>query len=319
MIKKAITYVVMSAVILPNIFSWLGNGNYRLSISNIGPNTSEDHYFFRTVSNENGYPQTGVSRLDLETGDDVTLFEVDNEASDRIKHLKPDGDTVSFVVDRAKSNPKYQEYFIDESGNSTLVAESEDELGVDGDAEVRSIYEDSTNYDYTMADGNTVNLNKTFGDENFYCTVGDRTYIIEAISVSQNKNADFSYVSDKNGVIYGFITVPENKLNENEMKISPSLMTESDIKKEILFSFDTASGDSKVLYESSKGRIIGFSDEAVYILNGKKVLKRDLSSGKSKKIGKISSYKNETLMVKWIGNNMIFYVKDGSVLGVITG
>lgn len=319
MIKKVITCAIMSAMIFLNLFSWLGGGNYRLSINEVGPNGSQDRYFFRTVSDEKGHPQTGISRIDLDSGEDVKIFEVENGASDRIKNVKVEGDTVSFVVDRAKSDPEYQEYFIDGSGKCELVSESDDEKDFDADAEIHSIYEDTTSYDYTLEDGSVASFSKTFGDENFYCTVGERTYILEAISQSQNKNADYSYMSDKNGVIYGFITVPETKLNEDKMKVSPSLLHESDIKKEILFSFDTSTGDSKVLYEGSKGRIVGFSDEAVYLLKGRAVSRITISSGKSKKIGKIVSYKDDVIMVKWIGSKVVFYGKDGTVLGIING
>lgn len=343
----------LSFTILTGCGSIGGNSVTKLSIDTLGPAGDDSRYVVRRIGDKDGYPYTGIARLDVNTGEDEVLFQVDNSASDRIMWPYVDGDHACFIVDAVKATPEYSAYFLNVyDGTCQKIFETDEDLSFavidgemfldegkdnrykvnmstgelemfpleEGDIQVRSIYEEKTELKYKMTSGEKAVIKTTFGDPAITCSVEGKELSLDSISTDEYKYASMSreYMSDKDGLFYGVLTIPRKQLKERDMKVSPSSMSMSDVKKEVLYSVDTKTGENKVLYEGSE-RVIGYNEHYVYLLDGQKVKRLNMDTGKSSTLGRIKSYAHSLdIVVKWTDNTLVIYdLQTGEVLGCL--
>ena len=196
-------------------------------------------------------------------------------------------------------------------------ASDEQETDSSGDGNnVHSLYEDEQTIEHEMEDGSIVTLNKIFGEKDFTCTVGDNTYRIDAISRDDCKYAKITNLHDEDGVIYGMLTVPKYSISERNMKVITSSF---DIKEEVVFGFDTATGESEYIYCSKGGRIVGYNHDTLYIMKGRKIREytrvnvRFARSGNDLNLGW-----NRKIAVEWIGKRADVYNSEtGEMIGTL--
>ncbi|RKM56528.1 hypothetical protein D6853_07000 [Butyrivibrio sp. X503] len=357
-ITKIITVLVVVSVAISALVGCSYNDPWRrIAVTQLGPNDENLQYVYRVVKGEK-YPGTVIVGTDVESGEDTKLFEVENTESDRIHEVVECRGGVLFTLSRPYANTKYSLNYLsfnrdfqnidmqtlyasefnlilrEKDGEISLIENydqkfvisygthdmSWDEMQESDKIEEHSLYDDIPERSYIMNDGMEVVLKKNFGEENYTGVVGDNTYAIDSISGKDYIYAQWGCFSEVDGKLYGIITIPKNRLSKNRMKGGSTALHSDYVKKEVLFSLDVTTGENNVVYQTKKGRIIGFTSDTVYLIDKNDIYKVDIASGQQEKLTTIQAKKNTDLDFRWIGSRLfIFESLTQETVAVIEG
>ena len=335
-------------VSVPDIKTYKDN---TVSFSNIGPNDRTETYFYRRLVGQNGEKDT-IARMDVETATD-TLYKVDLEGSSGIATTYVCGDGMLFIIPRPTGDGIHRLMYIDGDGNISQVFESKHNMTITGDGErvvIIDHYHDPMEFDpekvevfpspgneknglnivslndgvperrYSMQDGTEVKIRKTFGEDNFAYEVAGYEMDLECLSGKDFKYAQWGELSDEDGVIYGVVAITKNSPYLHRWELGPGGFSTNDVKREMLFTIDIESGENKILYETKKGRIVGYTPEFVYIYRNAALYKVNIASGEEEKLGKVNCGTNNHINFRWEGSKVfIMDTLSGEYYGVIEG
>lgn len=322
-----------------------------VSVLATGPNDRTTSSFYRIVKNADEFKYGAIVKMEVNTASDTVVYQSENDRY--IYDAVECGEGILFALTRSEKVPEYSLMYLDGDEETRLVFDSEHEMlieNVNGSVIVSDNYTDryifnpntceitKTEIDaveenmlnaaygavssmyYTMQDGTVVTLKKLFGEDSFTYKVDDKELPIECISGDEFKYVQWGNITDNAGVIYGVSAVPVYKNNHRLMEVGLGGLSIEDVSKELLFSLDVTGGKSKVLFETSGERIIGYTDKKVYLYRNGSVYERNLDSGEEQNIGKISNENRAHFEFRWIGSKLFVFDKyTGALISTLQG
>lgn len=316
------------------------DSGYISYIAEFGPNETECHSFYHYISGDKKGNFSGLRRYDLITNDEQDIYIVEDSQNQSISNYYGDDNEVYFVVTTTLENNdesvlfhyelnsnEYETLFTtdgwigvfrDIDTNKIKVTTKEQNYYIeDGclqaadipESTVKPLYAHDSSVKLTSTDGTVIEINKKYKNTEFTYTIGNSTGVITALS---------DYDTEKSGVSQNFIIEDDKifgivQITKGKGGITPTNYIESgDLKKELLVCLDYKTGESEVLYntKNKSTRIIGYSNNKVYLLKNQKVICKNLSDGNEKEISTISYDGDGQLVFYWIGSNLVIYDHD---------
>ena len=318
-----------------------------VQVSVIGPNNISDSSFYRIVKNTDEFPNGAIVKNDVVTASDTIIYIPDKY---RIIYGAVEcGEGV--LVEITNSIKSYSLIYIDENDEPKTVFESEYGMAftkVNGrvlvhdlstctylfDPDTYELYpvetddiEDDALYTvcdnvsgryHSMQNGTKVTLRKSFGENNFIFESGHNVIPVDCISGENFKYAQWGYLSDKDGILYGVAAIPKKESNLRWINVGIGYLATDHVVREVLYSIDVKSGENKVLFESRGARIVGYTDSDVYLYRKGTVYKRNIASGTEEQLGGVTTERKAHLEFRWVGDKMfVFDSFTGTLITVI--
>ncbi|WP_022770807.1 hypothetical protein [Butyrivibrio sp. NC2007] len=348
--RKLINLIALfSTILLLTGCTGSADSDRTVSVLVTGPNDQTTSSFYRIVKNADEFKYGAIVKMDVNTASDTVVYQPENDRY--IYDVVECGDGILFALTRSEKVPEYSLMYLNGDEETRQVFDSEHEMlieNVNGRVIVSDNYTDKYIFDpntceitkteidaveenmlnaaygavssmyYSMQDGTVATLQKVFGEDSFTYKVDDKELPIECISGDEFKYVQWGNITDNAGIISGVAAVPVYKNNHRLMEVGLGGLSIEDVSKELLFSLDVTSGKSKVLFETSGERIIGYTNKEVYLYRNSSVYKRNIDSGKEEEIGKISAKRQAQLAFRWIGMKLFVFDKfEGTLITTI--
>jgi hypothetical protein len=307
-------------------------------IHDLGPNDIECNSFYHYIRVEKGLNQSGLQRYDLITEKDQDIFISEDPDNQKVTSYWGDDDEVYYVVityqegddekvlyhydlhsetcetmmttegyldvsrdvitNKIKVITDEQNYFIEDGELQQIDPSDEISSGFSSSEDIVRIVSD---------DGTIIELYKQYKQSEFTYNVDGISHEITALSDCGGEKSGLSnfFVIEGDKVI-GIVQIVKNGRNGI---IPCNIIRYDDLKKEILVSIDYKTGESEILYDTQKNtiRIVGYSNGNVYLLNGSKIICKDLADGSEKEMCSLSNKGNKQLSFSWVGSKLIVF------------
>ncbi len=337
MLKKSLSIMCLMAFVLVGCSRPYSNG-YVHYIHDLGPNDIECNSFYHYIRVEKGLNQSGLQRYDLITEKDQDIFISEDPDNQKVTSYWGDDDEVYYVVityqegddekvlyhydlhsetcetmmttegyldvsrdvitNKIKVITDEQNYFIEDGELQQIDPSDEISSGFSSSEDIVRIVSD---------DGTIIELYKQYKQSEFTYNVDGISHEITALSDCGGEKSGLSnfFVIEGDKVI-GIVQIVKNGRNGI---IPCNIIRYDDLKKEILVSIDYKTGESEILYDTQKNtiRIVGYSNGNVYLLNGSKIICKDLADGSEKEMCSLSNKGNKQLSFSWVGSKLIVF------------
>ncbi|MBO4456900.1 MAG: hypothetical protein J5802_04205 [Butyrivibrio sp.] len=260
----------------------------RIYLQQLGENANDSGHFVYEKSVD-GHLHGALEVYDIASGESTEIFRISPEEKyiDGVYYV---GDDVFFSVE-ASEGKKYFKY----RSKSGEIENCQSDTGeiVDPDWPLYSVDDGTAAVAYAYVNTpeyGKVTFTKHLNDSRYYYSSDEQSFY--EMTGLTDKNYDESGIewgnlSYSNGKVYGVLTAVriKSKSSKNAFADMKDVTTEQ-VKKDLLFSFDPATGKYEKLYETKNGysRIVGFHDDCVYIFKNGNLSRVSLSSQESESI-----------------------------------
>ncbi len=295
--KKAMSLVfIVMAVLLAGctIDNNLSGDEYpawdhcRIYLQQLGENTNDSGLFVYEKS-VNGHSHEALEVYDIASGESTEIFRI-SSGDKYIDGVYYVGDEVFFSVE-ASEGRKYYKY---RSKNGEIEnCQSETGEIVDPDWPLYSVDDGTAAVAYAYVNTpeyGKVTFTKHLNDSRYYYSPDEQNFY-EMTGLTDKdydeSGIEWGNLAYSNGKVYGVLTAVRirSKISKIVFADMKDVTTEQ-VKKDLLFSFDPATGKYEKLYETGNGysRIVGFHDDWVYIYKNGNLSRVSLSSRESESI-----------------------------------
>lgn len=318
---------------------------HMVEMLSMGPNDQVDSFFYRVVEDSNGNPHAAIAKMNVDTSVDTIVYEA--EENRKIYDAVECGEGIVFALTRPNGNGNYLLMFLDANDNVRTLYEADHEMiikningrilfdaydGKQNEFNLETLEVCAADFDeiekemlfdandvadqrrYIMRDGTEVVIKKAFEENSFTYKVDGKDNSVACISGEGFEYAQWGNLSDKDGILYGAMAIPKKTNNMRRRNVGLGGLTSDDVIKELLFSIDVASGENKVIYETTEGHIVGHADEVVYLFKNGDVYKKNISSGEEEFIGEVPCDNKEHLEFRWIGSKLFIFELESNAL-----
>ena len=314
-IIAAVVLVCLAAGSILNLILILGNmaGTSRARESfNFCPEVASERYvaFAGYKGEEGGDEKSGNSLIclyDVETGITDTIYEVAEEeyiVCDPILYE----DAVEFKIENHDCNFWYT-YRISTGELSCQELGDDHTWGYDVWNSLYAVVE--TPY------YGPVTLSTEHGDYRYLCTVGDKTFEIDAINSSMNWQASI-YTQDciyEDGKIYAKVLYHDDPFSKREGYYADHNLADRAAIDEYIVAIDLQQQTSERVFGASTmgKRIVGYRQGMVYYFKGSSIYARSLDSGKKKRIYTV--IRPDQIAFAWCKNDLIILRNNNTYFG----
>ena len=277
----------------------VARANYGVSSFNCCPGSASDRYVVY-VGRGSGDKEELICLYDVKTQTTETIYEVANEdflvydpfiKGEEVEFKVKDDDNISYVYT----------YHIN-TGELTM-EELPDDYNY-GYEVWRSLTAEVETPEY-----GTVTLTTEHSNYKYVCTVGDDSFVLDAIDSDLNAQASI-YTQDcvyEDGKIYAKVLYHDDPFAKREGYFADHNQADRAAFKEYLVAIDLKEQTSEIIDKSSPlgKRIVGYDQGSVYYFKDSVLYKKDLDSDKKKRIYTAANVNR--LAFAWCKNNLVIF------------
>ncbi len=295
--SSAVMVGIAVAVIL--VLGNMARTGYGASSFNCCPGSASDRYV-AFAGQGSGERDVLVCLYDVKTGNTDTIYEV-TEGNHLVYDPILKGEEVEFKIKDEDNISLLYTYHIS-TGDLTFEKLPDDYHY--GYEVWRSLTAEVETPEY-----GTVTLTTEYGDYKYVCTVGDDSFVLDAIDSDLNAQAAI-YTQDcvyEDGKIYAKVLYHDDPFAKREGYFADHNQADRAAFKEYLVAIDLKEQTSEIIYKSlfASKRIVGYDQGSVYFFKNSTLYKQDLDSGKKKRIYTAANVNR--LAFAWCQNNLVIF------------